>query len=83
MPQVVDETDFGFGWISPEKPKLRMASHALAGDGGVWLVDPTDEPAHLPADVRDVALGYLARMPALADRGVLGRKAERVEAHRP
>ena len=49
------------------------------------LAVPVDHPAqapHLGADVRDVPLDDLARMPALADRGVLGGQAERVEAHR-
>jgi hypothetical protein len=38
---IVDELDFGFGWISPEKPNLQLASHALAADGRVWVIDPT------------------------------------------
>ena len=49
------------------------------------LARPVDRPAHplhLPADRGDVALGHLARMAALADRGVLGGQAERVVAHR-
>ena len=49
------------------------------------LAVPVDHPAqapHLGSDVRDVPLDDLARMPALADRGVLGGQAERVEAHR-
>ena len=49
------------------------------------LAVPVDHPAqasHLGADVRDVPLHDLARMPALADRGILGGQAERVEAHR-
>ena len=40
-PRFVDELDFGFGWISPHKPELQMASHALLADGQVWLVDPS------------------------------------------
>ena len=49
------------------------------------LARPVDRPAHplhLAADRGDVALGHLARVPALADRGVLGGQAERVVAHR-
>jgi hypothetical protein len=53
-PRVVDETDFGFGWISPEQPRFEMASHALVADGDVWLVDPTDAPS---LDERVRALG--------------------------
>jgi hypothetical protein len=71
-PQVVDETDFGFGWISPEKPKLRMASHAVAADGGVWLVDPTDEP---PLDERVRALGEPRGVIQLLDRHNRGAAA--------
>ncbi len=44
-PRIVDETDFGFGWISSQNPRFRLTSHVLAADGGVWLVDPTDEPS--------------------------------------
>src|SRR4029078_4003996 len=33
---------FGFGWLTPERPKLQMASHALVADGGVWVIDPTE-----------------------------------------
>ena len=49
------------------------------------LAIPVDRPAHaahLLADRRDVPLGDLARVAALLDRGVLGREAERVVAHR-
>jgi hypothetical protein len=38
----VDEFDGSFGWIVSE---LRArTSHALAVDGGIWLVDPVDVP---------------------------------------
>ena len=40
------------------------------------------EALELPADVVDVALDDLARVPALLDRRVLGGEAERVVAHR-
>ena len=49
------------------------------------LARPVDRPAHalhLAADGGDVALGHLTRVAALADRGVLGRQAERVVSHR-
>ena len=32
----------GFGWIVEER--LTRTSHALAGGGKVWLVDPVDWP---------------------------------------
>ena len=38
----VDEQDWGFGWVSPEQERIRMTSHALLADGGVWLVDPSE-----------------------------------------
>ncbi len=41
-PMFCDESDGGFGWISPEPAWMGRASHALAADGGVWLVDPVD-----------------------------------------
>src|SRR3954453_9355622 len=37
-----DEYPFGFSWVIDEA--MRRASHALCEDGGVWLVDPVDEP---------------------------------------
>lgn len=41
-PRWVDELDWGFGWISPERPQLQLTSHALLAGGGVWVIDPTD-----------------------------------------
>jgi hypothetical protein len=54
----------------------------VAGEHAI-PVDRPAHPLHLRADRGDVPLGHLARMPALADGGVLGREPERVEAHRP
>lgn len=34
--------DWGTGWIASEPAAMRRASHGLAHDGGVWLVDPVD-----------------------------------------
>ncbi|WP_336135793.1 hypothetical protein [Natronomonas amylolytica] len=39
---VVDEFDGGFGWISHPDETMERTSHALAGDDGVWAVDPVD-----------------------------------------
>jgi hypothetical protein len=63
-PTFVDEADWGFGWLSPEKPRLRMASHALLANGGVWVVDPVE------ADVEERirALGEPAGVIQLLDR---------------
>jgi hypothetical protein len=49
-----DESDAGFGWISPRRPRLEMASHALRAGDGVWLVDASDFPG---LDERVRALG--------------------------
>jgi hypothetical protein len=65
LTQIVDETEFGFGWIGGEQPKLRLASHALVADGRVWLVDPTDEPS---LDERIGLLGKPAGVIQLLDR---------------
>lgn len=64
-PRLVDRQAFGFGWIAPGRPKLRIASHALAADGRVWMVDPTDEPS-LDEQVR--LLGEPAGVIQLIDR---------------
>ena len=37
------------GWISPEPAFMRRASHAVAAGGGVWFVDPVDEPGMVEA----------------------------------
>jgi hypothetical protein len=38
----IDSDDDGIGWIAYPEETLRRASHALAVDGDVWLVDPVD-----------------------------------------
>ncbi|HXG76327.1 MAG TPA: hypothetical protein VNJ53_07135, partial [Gaiellaceae bacterium] len=53
----------GFGWIVEEA--LARASHALADDGRVWLVDPVDWP---PALERALELGEPAGVLQLLDR---------------
>lgn len=60
-----DETSFGFGWIASEPELIQRASHALAVDGKVWLVDPVDGPG-LEERVR--ALGEPAGVLQLVDR---------------
>ena len=62
---VVDELEFGFGWVSPEKPNLRLTSHALLADGRVWVLDPSDAP---DLDQRLRALGEPAGVIQLLDR---------------
>ncbi len=39
---VTHRHDWGVGWIAAEPAHMRRASHALAHEGGVWLVDPVD-----------------------------------------
>jgi hypothetical protein len=63
-PSYVDEAEWGFGWIPPEKPRLRIASHALLAGGRVWLVDP----AEANVDERIRALGEPAGVIQLLDR---------------
>lgn len=50
----------GAGWIAPEPPHMRRASHAVVAGGGTWLVDPVD------GEGLDEALGPLPPV-----RGVL------------
>jgi len=63
--QGIDESEFGFGWLSPERPKLQMASHALVADGGVWVVDPSKTDG---VEDRIRALGEPAGVLQLLDR---------------
>lgn len=59
----VDEMDGGFGWI--EEKRIRRASHALASEGRVWIVDPIDGAG---VDERIAALGKPAAVIQLLDR---------------
>jgi hypothetical protein len=64
--EVIDELDFGFGWLSPERPRLRIASHALVdGGGGVWVVDPAEAEG---VEERVRALGEPAGVLQVLDR---------------
>jgi hypothetical protein len=60
-----DETESGFGWIAAEPELLQRASHALAAEGRVWLVDPVDGPG---VEERVRALGKPAGVLQLIDR---------------
>ncbi len=59
----IDETEFGLGWM--EDAREARASHALAVDGRVWLIDPIE-----PQDVEErlLALGEPAGVIQLLDR---------------
>jgi hypothetical protein len=61
----VDELAFGFGWIAPQPAHVLRASRALADDGRVWLVDPTDGEG---LDERIRALGEPTGVLQLVDR---------------
>jgi hypothetical protein len=65
LTELVDRQEWGFGWISTDQPKLRLASHALLVDGGVWLVDPSEDEG-VEEQVR--ALGEPAGVLQLLDR---------------
>lgn len=41
-PREIDRWEGGVGWIAYPEEDLQRASHALATDRGVWLVDPVD-----------------------------------------
>lgn len=58
-----DETAFGFSWVVREP--MTRTSHALAGGGRVWLVDPVDWPDALE---RAAGLGEPAAVLQLLDR---------------
>lgn len=53
----VDRWEGGVGWIVHPEEVMRRASHALATDEGVWLVDPLDAPGvdDLVAEFGEVA----------------------------
>lgn len=52
-----DGTRGGVGWMAYPDEEMRRASHALAVDEEVWLVDPVDAPGvdDLVAELGDVA----------------------------
>lgn len=64
-PRRIDEQEWGFGWIAPQRPQLQMASHALFVEGRVWVVDPIDGEG---VDERVRALGEPAGVIQLLDR---------------
>lgn len=40
----IDRVAGGVGWIAHPEEAMQRASHALAADGGLWVVDPVDAP---------------------------------------
>ena len=59
----IEEHDCGLSWVIDEP--MQRASHALADDGRVWLVDPVNVPE---AVERALALGRPAAVLQLLDR---------------
>jgi hypothetical protein len=59
-----DELEFGFGW-EVEGELIHRTSHALAADGGVWLIDPVDVTE---AVERARRLGEMRAVVQLVDR---------------
>jgi hypothetical protein len=70
-----DELPFGFGWIAAQPARLERASHALADERRVWLVDPVDI---VGLDERIAAFGEPAGVVQLLDRH--GRDSARLAA---
>lgn len=62
---VTHQNDWGLGWIAAEPAYMRRASHALAHEGGVWLVDPVDGEG---LSERLDALGEVRAVVQLLDR---------------
>jgi len=63
-PSFIDEAEWGVGWVSRDKPRLRMTGHALVANGRVWLVDPV--VGEVEKQIR--ALGEPAGVIQLLDR---------------
>jgi hypothetical protein len=61
----VTEWDGGFSWIARPDEDARRASHALATDAGVWVVDPVDADG---LDDRLSEAGDVAGVVVLQDR---------------
>jgi hypothetical protein len=53
----IDRFEGGVGWIAHPEEEMQRASHALAVDGEVWIVDPVDAAGidDLVAELGDVA----------------------------
>lgn len=62
---VIDRFDGGAGWLAYPDERMRRASHALASDGEVWLVDPVDTDG---VDELIAEFGELAGVAVLLDR---------------
>lgn len=61
----IDRWDGGVGWLAHPGETMQRASHALAVDGDVWIVDPVDAPG---VDDLVTDLGEVAGVVVLLDR---------------
>jgi hypothetical protein len=59
------ESEWGLGWIAAAPAYMQRASHALAHEGGVWLVDPVDGEG---LEARIAPLGEVRGVLQLIDR---------------
>ncbi|WP_135820699.1 hypothetical protein [Halostella litorea] len=64
-PREIDRWEGGLGWIAHPEETMQRASHALATDEGVWLVDPVDCEG---LDELVAPLGEVAGVVVLLDR---------------
>lgn len=55
----------GVGWIAEPEKAIQRASHAIARDGDVWVIDPVDAPG---LDELLAALGTVVGVVVLLDR---------------
>jgi len=80
----VDRWPGGVGWIAHPEETMRRASHALATDAGVWVVDPLDAPGvdELLADVGEVVGVVVLSNYHRRDAATLARRHD-VSVHLP
>jgi hypothetical protein len=63
--EVIDRFDDGVGWLAYPDERMQRASHALAADGEVWLLDPVDADG---VDDLVAEFGEVAGVVVLLDR---------------
>lgn len=80
----IDRWDGGFGWIAYPDEGMQRASHAVAADDGVWLLDPVDAPGldETLADVGEVAGAVVCLDRHKRDAAALARRHD-VAVHIP
>lgn len=80
----IDHFEGGVGWLAHPEEGMQRASHALATDDGVWLVDPVDAPGldDFLADFGEVAGVILLLDRHKRDSAALARRHD-VAVHLP